>query len=493
MISDFLNNRYEIRNNSFLAFSENAKILENINTYGEGIFTATAAATAKGAAKVATGTAKAAGKAAYNAGSNAAKKFDAKMMSNSVGASIKFNYQRIRTVLKTIIDQIIKMISNLYNAVMGIEKQLSRNINDINNALAKRHPSGQFPDKIRVITPAGLNVIGLDVTQEGSRASIAKGYLETVTKNSLLEGIHFGDEASEKKAIETLVERITGQKRPFDSITPEQFRQDIKSNLYIFNMDELNKKLQNKSKNANTQKAKTFWKKMFGMKQGASVDSKMMQEAMEDVDGNSSAQILTDSLNILKNSAETFVNLKAIEFLRNEDQHLKQIGNDIDKMLETKVREEQQQAKAQQQAQQNTNNNTNNNSSQNSNTQSSTNDTNNTNNQKDNPQPNAQSYFDDKLFKDIVKAGYAEAFMDNVFKNQKAGSTDGPTETAKPNYDKEAYPTAQEMSKDHQLIDVFLVEYSNALNNTIQNITYLYEALLAASKATLASYYSVTR
>ena len=462
MISDFLNSRYEIRNNSFLAFSENAKILENINAYGEGIFTATAAATAKGAAKVATGTAKAAGKAAYNAGSNAAKKFDAKMMSNNIGASIKFNYQRIRTIMKTIIDQIIKMISNLYNAVMGIEKQLSRNINDINNALAKRHPSGQFPDKIRVITPAGLNVIGLDVSQEGSRASIAKGYLETVTKNS------------------------------FDSITPDQFRQDIKSNLYIFNMDELNKKLQNKSKNANTQKAKTFWKKMFGMKQGASVDSKMMQEAMEDVDGNSSAQILTDSLNILKNSAETFVNLKAIEFLRNEDQHLKQIGNDIDKMLETKVREEQQQAKAQQQAQQNTNNSSNN-SSQNSNTQSSNNDTNNTNNQNDNPQPNAQSYFDDKLFRDIVKAGYAEAFMDNVFKNQKAGSTDGPTETAKPNYDKEAYPTAQEMSKDHQLIDVFLVEYSNALNNTIQNITYLYEALLAASKATLASYYSVTR
>ena len=80
-----------------------------------------------------------------------------------------------------------------------------------------------------------------------------------------------------------------------------------------------------------------------------------------------------------------------------------------------------------------------------------------------------------------------------MFNNQKAGQSDGPKNTQKPNYEQQAYPSAAEMEKDHQLIDVFLVEYSKALNDTIQNITYLYEALLAASKTALASYYSVTR
>ena len=488
MISDLIKNTYEMRDDPYLAFSENKKIIRDLEARGEGIFASTA---------------KSVGNTVSNTASNAANKFDKKFMSNGVGAEIKFNYQRIRTIFKAIIDQIIKMISNLYNAVMGIEKKLSRNINDINTALAKRHPSGEFPDKLRIITPEGLNIIGLDVTQEGSRASIAKGYLETVTKNSLLEGIHFGDEASEKKAIETLIERISGQKRPFDSITPEQFREDIKNNLYIFNLDQLNKKLQAKSKNANTQQAKTFWKKMFGLKQGASVDSKMMQEAMSDVNGGSAAEILTNTLNIIKNTAETFVNLNAVNFMRNEDQHLKQIGNDIDKMLEKKIRESQQQQKQQNQQQANatnTNNNTTNNTNTNTNNQKPASNTNTTNtatatnnNQPQPKQPNAQSYFDDKLFKEIVKAGYAEGFADNVFNNQKAGQSDGPKNTQKPNYEQQAYPSATEMEKDHQLIDVFLVEYSKALNDTIQNITYLYEALLAASKTALASYYSVTR
>ena len=484
MISDLINNTYEMRNDPYLAFSENKKIIKDLEARGEGIFKAAANTV---------------GNTVSNTASNAANKFDKKFMSNGIGAEIKFNYQRIRTIFKAIIDQIIKMISNLYNAVMGIEKKLSRNINDINTALAKRHPSGEFPDKLRIITPEGLNIIGLDVTQEGSRASIAKGYLETVTKNSLLEGIHFGDEASEKKAIETLIERISGQKRPFDSITPEQFREDIKNNLYIFNLDQLNKKLQAKSKNANTQQAKTFWKKMFGLKQGASVDSKMMQEAMSDVNGGSAAEILTNTLNIIKNTAETFVNLNAVNFMRNEDQHLKQIGNDIDKMLEKKIRESQQQQKQQQANTTNTNTTTNNTNTNNSNQKpaSNTNTANNTatssNNQTQPKQANAQSYFDDKLFKEIVKAGYAEGFADNVFNNQKAGQSDGPKQTQKPNYEQQAYPSATEMEKDHQLIDVFLVEYSKALNDTIQNITYLYEALLAASKTALASYYSVTR
>lgn len=469
MISDLIKNNYDMRKDPYIAFSENYKILDSIEAHGEGILKSTQ-------------------KVIGNV------KNGIRDTSKSAMATGSFQWERIRTVMKTIIDQIKKMLSNLWNAMMGVEQRLGRLVNDINNGIAKRHPGGKFPEKMSVITPDGLNVIGLDVTKEGSRASIARGYLETVTKNSLLEGIHFGDEASEKHAIETLVERISGQKRPFDSITPEQFKQDIRNNLYIFNLDELNKKLQAKSKNATTQRSKTFWKSFLNMKQGASVDSKVLKEAMKDVEGGNSAQILTDSLNIIKNSAEVFVNLKAVDFMRKEDQHLTQIGNDIDKMLEAKIKADQQQAKQQATTQNNSTTN-NNNSNNTSNQQQANNQQQQSNTQNNNEQkPNAQSYFDDRLFNEIVKAGFAEAggFAANVFGNQK-GTSDGPTNTAKPNYDKEAYPTSAEMSKDHQLIDIFLVEYSKALNDTIQNVTYLYTALLNAGKTCLAMYYRVTK
>lgn len=469
MISDLIKNNYDMRKDPYIAFSENYKILESLDAYGEGILKSTQ---------------KVIGSVSKNV-RNTAK---------SAAATGSFQWERIRTVMKTIIDQIKKMLSNLWNAMMGVEQRLGRLVNDINNAIAKRHPGGKFPERMSVITPDGLNIIGLDVTKEGSRASIARGYLETVTKNSLLEGIHFGDEASEKHAIETLVERISGQKRPFDSITPEQFKQDIRNNLYIFNLDELNKKLQAKSKNANTQRSKTFWKSFLNMKQGASVDSKVLKEAMKDVEGGSAAGILSDSLNIIKNSAEVFVNLKAVDFMRKEDQHLTQIGNDIDKMLEAKIKADQQQAK-QQATTQNTNTTSNNNSNNNTSNQQQANNKQQNNTQNDNEQkPNAQSYFDDKLFNEIVKAGFAEAggFAANVFNNQK-GSSDGPANATKPNYPNEAYPTSEEMSKDHQLIDIFLVEYSKALNDTIQNVTYLYTALLNAGKTCLAMYYKVTK
>lgn len=469
MISDLIKNNYDMRKDPYIAFSENRKILISLEAYGEGIFgknvniKETFNNVKKGVGDAAKGTA----------------------------ASASFQWEKFRTIFKAIIDQIKKMISNLWHSLMGVEKGLERLVNDINNAIAKRHPGGKFPEKMTIISPDGLNVIGLDVTKEGSRASIARGYLETVTKNSLLEGIHFGDEASEKRAIEILVERISGQKRPFDSITPEQFKQDIRDNLYIFNLDELNKKLQAQSKNANTQKAKTFWKSFLGMKQGASVDSKAMKEAMTDIEGGSAAGVLTDSLNIIKNSAEVFVNLKAVDFMRNEDQHLTQLGNDIDKMLENKIREDQQKAKEQNAAQNTASTNTNNTSQQ---QQQSSNQQQNTTNNSTQQQPNSQSYFDNKLFNEIVKAGFAEAggFAANVFNNQK-GKPDGPANTPKPNYPKEAYPTSAEMSKDHQLIDIFLVEYSKALNDTIQNVSYLYTALINAGKTCLAMYYKVTQ
>ena len=470
MISDLIKNNYDMRKDPYIAFSENYKILDSLEAYGEGILS-------KGA-KEAIGNIKS----------------GIRNTTKSAMATGSFQWERIRTVMKTIIDQIKKMISNLWNALMGIEQRLSRLINDINNGIAKRHPGGKFPERMSVITPDGLNVIGLDVTKEGSRASIARGYLETVTKNSLLEGIHFGDEASEKHAIETLVERISGQKRPFDSITPEQFKQDIRNNLYIFNLDELNKKLQAKSKNATTQRSKTFWKSFLNMKQGASVDSKVLKEAMKDVEGGSAAGLLTDSLNVIKNSAEVFVNLKAVDFMRKEDQHLTQIGNDIDKMLEAKIKADQQQAKQQATTQNTSTNTTSNNNTNSSNQQQANNQQQSNTQNSDDQKPNAQSYFDDKLFNEIVNAGFAEAggFAANVFGNQK-GSPDGPANTAKPNYSNEAYPTSAEMSKDHQLIDIFLVEYSKALNDTIQNVTYLYTALLNAGKTCLAMYYKVTK
>ena len=214
MISQYIDDMYDKRDNPLLAFKENYEIIENLEliTSGEGIFSSTASGVGKAAGAVGKG----GFKATVSAGKAANRWVDDNILKGPVGSTIKFQKQRLGTMFKTIIDQILRMIDNLYQAIMGMEKRLGRMNNNINQALTNRHPSGKFPDRgDKIITVSGLQKIGLDVSSAGSRASIAANYLEAVTKRSLLEGIHFGDEVSCKKSIEDLVERITGKRRPY--------------------------------------------------------------------------------------------------------------------------------------------------------------------------------------------------------------------------------------------------------------------------------------
>ena len=321
MISDTIKRRYSIRNNPSEGLAESEKIINELTqkAYGEGIVGNMVEGTARGVGKAAMWTGKKVGGFGYNVGKFAAKGtgklVDNTVLSNSVGEEIKYKREKLKTMFKTILKQIFKMIDNLTQSLFGYEKRLQNMVKEIDQGLAKRHPNGaNVPKKIKMITPEGLNTIGLDVTQEGSRASIANGYLSMVTQQSLLEGIHFGDEVSEKRSMEELIKRITGQSRPYDQITPEFFRQAVEDNLYLFN--EMNDKVEKKSGGKWRKGAKDFVKGAFGAKQAASVDSAKIDQARRDVMGDEAITQSEAAIKIIRNSAMVFVNLHAIEFLK---------------------------------------------------------------------------------------------------------------------------------------------------------------------------------
>ena len=489
MLCDYIDERYYKKEHPEEAFAENYQLIEELEALSEGIGADAAAGVAGFGGKIIYGVGKGVGKAGLGVGKGlgkfGAQVADKTVMNNQVGRTVKFQYERIRTVFKTVFKQVMKMVDNLINGIAGYEKRLGMMVNDINNALSKRHPNGEFPNSMKIITPQGLNTIGLDVEQQGSRASIANGYLTTVTQQSLLEGIHFGDEASEKQAVETLVERISGQKRPYDNLQPEEFRKMIQDNLYLFNG--LNKDMNKRSANKYTKGAKDAAKGMMGMKQSASVDSAKINAARQDVQGSALADTLEQSLQVLSKTAQVFINLKAIDFLNKEKARLDDIGDEIDKLFAEKMKKElhdqetmnkAENIKSQQQAQQQT--------QQQQPQQSKDN----------NDQTSAQSAWDEKLFDSIKRAGYAEGiFKTNPQNSQSAnvGGNDHPKVKPNPNFEADAYPTSEEMKKDHELLNVFITEYSKALTDTIQNIGAFYSNILDAGKATLTDYYKVTK
>ena len=473
MISDEIKRRYIIRNNPIEGLAESERIINELTqkVYGEGIIGNMVEGTAKGVGKAAMWTGKKVGGFGYNVSKAAAKGtgklVDNTVLSNSIGEEIKYKREKVKTMFKTILKQIMKMVDNLIQSLFGYEKRLQNTVKEIDQGLAKRHPNGaNVPKKIKMITPEGLNTIGLDVTQEGSRASIANGYLATVTQQSLLEGIHFGDEVSEKRSMEELIKRITGQSRPYDQITPEFFRQAVEDNLYLFN--EMNEKVEKKSGGKWRKGGKDFVKGVFGAKQAASVDSARIDQARRDVMGDEAISQAEASIKIIRNSAMVFVNLHAIEFLKKEQAHLDTIGDEIDKLLDKKMSEDQLQNR--QQAYK----------------QSSTQDT---RQQSNNQQASGQSYVDTYLLKAIYKAGYGE---EQQPLNNPVGQ-DAPDVEPGQNYNKEQYPTLDELSKDHELMQTFLISYSQVLNNTLQNIGRLYEALLMAGKSCMTTYYSLSK
>ena len=111
------------------------------------------------------------------------------------------------------------------------------------------------------------------------------------------------------------------------------------------------------------------------------------------------------------------------------------------------------------------------------------------NNQSNTQQPSGQSYVDTSLLKAIYKAGYGEVQQPL---NNPVGQ-DAPDVEPGQNYNKEQYPTLDELSKDHELMQTFLISYSQVLNDTLQNIGRLYESLLMAGKSCMTTYYSLSK
>ena len=429
--------RYRLQADSSLAFSENAHILEIVNssleTYSEGILGAVGGAIGKGAGNVAVGVGKGAAgvgvgvakggfKAAVQTAQGVDKFVDDKVLKGKVGSAVKFYKKKLQTMFKTIIKAITKMLDNLYQSVFGVEKRLDRMVNDINMAITKRHPGGKYPATMNIITPVSLQKVGLDMSQPNSRGAILAGFLETVQKQPILEGVHFGDEKSLETAFETLVKRITGQGAPYEKITPENFRTNLKEQLNLFDAVDSN----------------TTKKKVNGQK---TVD--MIDKFRVKTPGNEAAAQLEDSLNMLKETAVRFKELKAVEYLRKDKDHLSKIGDEIDKLVANAKEEELKQDNS-------------------------------------NYQPANQA---SAASADIT---YAEGIFQSGSKQDKA------SKSAQKQAGDGSGIAPSNMTKEQELIHILLVEYSNSLNTTIYNLSQFYEGILTAGKDTLSDYYDIT-
>ena len=485
MLSDLINDRYYKRMNPDVAIAECYSLIEEMSALGEGIFSSTAAGATKMVGKAGMGTAKGAvgfgGRVLGNMAKGMGDVANKTVLNNSVGQTLRFNYERIKTIFMEMFKKMMKMIDNLVETVFGYHKRLARLSKDIDMAIAKRNISGEGQSDGEIITPKGLNIIGLDVEQPGSRAALIRSYFKTIKDGgSVIDGIKFNDEKSEREAIEILLQRITGEKRPFDNIDENMMEQAVEKNLDIFRR--LNEDVTTKSKNSFTKGTKDIVKGFFGKGQGASVDSKQLQAAKEKVKGDQIVGTLEQTLKTIKNSADVFVDLEGVAFLKKEKENLAEIERSIEKILTEKKQmsqtmsddraknaafkkteeagkladEKAAAAKAQ--------------------------------------QPSQQSVWDEKLFDSIVRAGYAEDIKNedtpqldrsgkpivNPNKGQVGPSSGEPM-------------TLQALEKDHKLLTIFFTRYSKALTDTINNCGAVFEALLTAGKSALADYYKVTK
>ena len=488
MLSDLINDRYYKRMNPDVAIAECYSLIEEMSALGEGTFSSTAAGATKMVGKAGIGTAKGAagfgGRVLGNMAKGMGDVANKTVLNNSVGQTLRFNYERIKTIFMEMFKKMMKMIDNLVETVFGYHKRLARLSKDIDMAIAKRNISGEGQSDGEIITPKGLNVIGLDVTQAGSRAALIQSYFKTIKDGgSVIDGIKFNDEKSEREAIEILFQRIVGEKRPFDDITPEMMGQAVDKNLDIFRR--LNEDVSAKSKNSFTKGTKDIVKGFFGKGQGASVDSKQLQAAKEKIKGGEIVGTLEQTLKIIKNSADVFIDLEGVTFLKREKENLAEIERSIEKILTEKKQMSQTMSddraknaefKKTEEAGQIADNKAAAAKAQ-------------------EKQASQQSVWDEKLFDSIVRAGYAEAIsnkdeqpqvdragkpIENPNKGQVGPSSGDPM-------------TLKALEKDHQLLTIFFTRYSKALTDTINNCGAVFESLLTAGKSALADYYKVTK
>lgn len=478
MLSDIINDRYYKRNNPQVAISECYDLLEEISALGEGIFSSAATGAVKGAGKAALGAGKAGGGFAGRVFGNMAKGTsdvaNKTILNNAAGQTLRYQYEKVKQIFVEMFKKMMSMIDNLVESVFSYQKRMERMVKDIDKAVASRTITGEGQSDGEYITAKGLANIGLDVNVEGSRANVIKAYFKALQDGgSVLDGIKFHDEKSERAAIELLFERIVGQKRPFDSITPQDMEEAVTKRLDIF--AQLNEDVNASSKNNFTKGVKDTVKGLLGKGPGASIDSKQLQMARAKVKAAEVVGTLTESINVIRNSAAEFVRLGGVSFLKEEKKNLAEIEKSIESLLMTKrsqqneIKQGLDAAKKFDAAQK---------AGQKADQQAAT--------QKQQT-VSQQSVWDERLFDSIVRAGYAEEINKN-----RAGQTIVNPSEGQPGSGG-APMTLQALEKDYQLLTIFFTRYSRVLTDTIQNCGSVFEALLTAGKSVLSDYYKVTK
>ena len=483
MLSDIINDRYYKRNNPQVAFAECYDLLDEISALGEGIFSSAATAGTKAVGKGVFGTAKAgggfAGRVLGNMAKDTANVANNTVLNNAAGQTVKYHYERLKQIFIEMFKKMMKMIDNLVEGVFSYQKRLDRLVKDIDKAVAGRTITGENQTDSEILTTAGLGKIGLDVNVEGSRAAIIVAYFKTLKEGgSVLDGIKFHDDKTEREAIELLMERLVGEKRPFDNITEKDMEEAVDKNLNIF--ANLNKDVNAASKNKMTKGVKDVVKGVFGKGPGASIDSKQLQMAREKVKGDDVVSVLNDTLSTIKNSASVFVGLSGVTFLKDEKKHLADIEASIEKILTEKRQQKNEidNGIAATKAAKNSNDQANKADQQAAAAKQA---------QQGQKTTSQQSVWDERLFDSIVRAGYAE----EIYKDRAGKPITNPN-VGQPGSGG-APMTLDALEKDHKLLTIFFTRYSRALTETIQNCGSVFEALLTAGKSALADYYKVTK
>lgn len=478
MITDMINDRYYKRNNPQVAIAECYDLVEEISALSEGIFSSATAGAVKGAGKAALGAGKAgggfAGRVFGNMAKGTANVANNTVLNNAAGQTVRYQYERVKQIFIEIFKKMMKMIDNLVQSVFSYQKRLDRLVKDIDKAISNRTITGENQNDSEVLTPKGLGAIGLDITVEGSRAALIVSYFKTLKEGgSILDGIRFHDEKTERGAIELLFERIVGEKRPFDNITEKDMEEAVIKRLDIF--ANLNKDISASSKNKLTKGVKDVVKGVFGKGPGASIDSKQLQMAREKVKGDDLVSTLEATLNTIRNSAAEFVKLEGVTFLKDEKKHLAEIESSLEKLLSDKKAADQTIKRG---------NETNEKFQKSELAGQAADDKAAAQKQQTASQ---QSVWDEKLFDSIVRAGYAEdVYNDRSGKPIVNPSANQPGGGSAP-------MTLEAMKKDHKLLTIFFTRYSRVLTETIQNCGSVFEALLTAGKSALSEYYKVTK
>lgn len=391
------------------------------------------------------------------AGMNKAKD---NLSGSKAGDTLKKIGGNIKDILSKIFEMIKNMFMNLLKFLTNKEKQMDNMNKAIDAAIANSKFGQELPDKFSTITAKDLTALGVTSDVEGTRCNVAIGYLQTVTRKSILEDVVNMDIFS-KEAAEKIYFNITGQHDT--NVDGNKLRDAVKKQLYVF--ENMEKNMSKQSKNKVTQNIK----KVIPGKNADSLNNnaKEVAKMRKEMQGSQAKSQLEACMGILKTSVNKLLKFRAVDFLTKEGKYIDTLQKALAKPSA---------ALQQQEEQQNSDNNADNG-----------NNNNNSNNGGNNSQtPNGQSYLDE-LMKEISKAGlgsYSEGIFSSSSRDKSNGFATGTDDR---------YMNRANVNDQDNVIGVFFTEYSKAINNCIQNINQLYDNILSAGKIVLDDFKTLSK